>query len=52
MDFITHLPVTKNGNDAIFSIVDRFSRFCVFIPIKGTIDAKETSELFFKYWVC
>jgi hypothetical protein len=24
MDFITHLPVSTRGHDAIFSIIDRF----------------------------
>ena len=29
MDFITHLPVSTRGYDAIFSIIDRFSRLVV-----------------------
>ena len=38
MDFITHLP-NSDGYDGIFSIVDRFSKYVKFIPIKGTADA-------------
>jgi hypothetical protein len=40
MDFITHLP-TSDGFDAIFSIVDRFSKFVRFVPIRNTFDAPE-----------
>ena len=32
MDFITHLPPSC-GYDAIFTIVDRFSKFVKFVPI-------------------
>jgi hypothetical protein len=38
MDFITHLPVS-NTFDAIFSIIDRFSKYCVFVPICTTYNA-------------
>ena len=40
MDFITHLP-ESNGFDSIFTIVDRFSKFVRFIPIRSTFDAPE-----------
>lgn len=52
MDFITHLPVTTSGADAIFSIIDRFSKFCMFIPIVGECSALECARLFFANWVC
>jgi hypothetical protein len=41
MDFITHLPVSTRGYDAIFSIIDRFSRLCRFIPCHSTMSAVE-----------
>jgi hypothetical protein len=52
MDFITHLPLTDGGADAIFSIIDRFSKFCMFIPIVGSCNAFECAQLFFKHWIC
>ena len=51
MDFITHLPVS-NGFDSIFTIVDRFSKYVRFIPIKSTADAPSIAQLFFDNWVC
>ena len=41
MDFMTHIPVSTRGHDAIFSIVDRFSKFVRFVPIRNTFDAPE-----------
>jgi hypothetical protein len=52
MDFVTHLPVTPRGFDTIFSIIDRFSRYCLFIPMKGDSSALDCANLFFKHWVC
>ena len=52
MDFVTNLPVSNRGFDAIFSIVDRFSRLCKFIPCKTSISALEVADLFFEQWVC
>lgn len=51
MDFITHLPLVS-GYDAIFSIIDRFSKYCCFLPINGTITADKLAHLFFDNWVC
>ena len=39
MDFITQLPTSARGFDAIFTIVDRFSKHCTFIPCHTTNDA-------------
>jgi hypothetical protein len=52
MDFITHLPVTKHNHDAIFSIIDRFSKFCMFIPIKSDFLAFDCAQIFFNKWIC
>ncbi len=51
MDFVTHLP-DSSGFDGIFTIVDRFSKYVKFIPIKGTADAPLIASLFFEHWVC
>ena len=52
MDFITHLPVTEHGVDAVFTVVDRFSKLVRFIPCTTSLDAEATAKLFFDHWVC
>lgn len=47
MDFITHLPPTAQGFNAITTIVDRFSRRVHFLPSRGTATAVDTANLFF-----
>ena len=46
------LPESDRGYDAIFSIVDRFSRFVQFIPCKSTCNAVDVATMFFERWVC
>ncbi|MCO5610051.1 hypothetical protein L7F22_064286 [Adiantum nelumboides] len=46
MAFITDLPRTQNGNDAIWTIVDRFSKQAHFIPVKKTIKADHMARIF------
>ena len=46
LDFITGLPRTKKGHDAILVVVDRLTKWGYFIPTATTIDAKETARLF------
>jgi RNase H-like domain found in reverse transcriptase/Integrase zinc binding domain/Integrase core domain/Chromo (CHRromatin Organisation MOdifier) domain len=46
MDFITGLPPSKSGNDAIWTVVDKLSKRVHFIPIKSTITAVECAEVF------
>src|SRR5947209_2006041 len=48
MDFITHLPVTKNGNDSIVVLVDRLSKRAHFRAIHCTAMTPEIAKLFFK----
>ena len=52
MDFIVSLPRSTRGHDAIFSIIDRFSRICRFIPCSTSLTAWEAAQLFFEHWVC
>lgn len=52
MDFVTHLPMSDRGFDAIFTIVDRFSRVVRFVPCKTAISAEQVAQLFFEHWVC
>ena len=52
MDFVTNLPESSRGYDAIFSIVDRFTKYVRFIPCRSNISAVEVAQLFFENWVC
>lgn len=47
-----NLPVSSRGYDAIFSIVDRFSRMVRFIPCHSNLTAQDAAALFFEHWVC
>jgi hypothetical protein len=46
MDFITQLPLTDNGHDAILVIVDRLTKMTRFVPTRTDVDAKGTAHLF------
>ncbi|MCO5579273.1 hypothetical protein L7F22_033127 [Adiantum nelumboides] len=46
MDFITDLPKSKTGNDAIWTIIDRFSKQAHFLPVKKTIKADHMARIF------
>ena len=49
MDFITSLPsVEYKGNivDSILVIVDRFTKWCLFLPVSSMINVGELAELF------
>ncbi len=52
MDFVMNLPRSTRGFDAIFSIVDRFSRLCRFVPCHSDITAQQAADLFFEHWLC
>ena len=52
MDFITQLPMTQNGHDSILTIVNRFSKYVILIPLTTTVDAAEVARLFFDHVVC
>ena len=51
MDFITQLPQTKAGWDAIIVFVDTFSKMVHLVPTKTTASAPETARLFFDHVV-
>ena len=48
MDFITQLPMTKNGYDSIMVVVDSFSKRSHFIPCKTTLTGAQCAQLFYK----
>src|SRR4051812_21453187 len=47
MDFITQLPVTKAGFDAIVIFIDTFSKMVHFVPTRTTATAPDTARIFF-----
>lgn len=47
MDFITQLPLTKAGNDAIVVFVDMLSKMVHFVPTKTNASAPEIARIFF-----
>ena len=44
MDFITQLPITKAGFDAIVVFVDTFSKMVHFVPTRTTATAPDTAR--------
>jgi len=49
MDFITKLPTTADGCDAIMAVVERLSKMVHLIPTRTTATAPEIAELYFNY---
>lgn len=47
MDFISELPLTKNQHDNILVVVDKLTKFSIFIPTRTTIDEEESAKLLF-----
>ncbi|PHJ17888.1 transposon tf2-1, partial [Cystoisospora suis] len=45
LDFIVALPKSYAGNDAILTVVDRFSKMAHFIPCRQNVTAKQTAQL-------
>ena len=43
--------MTDRGYDAIFVIVDKFSKLVCLVPCVTTIDAVTCARLIFEYWV-
>src|SRR3954470_14795456 len=46
MDLVPGFPRSQKGNDAIFVIIDRFSKVAHFIPVKEKITATQLAELY------
>lgn len=47
MDLITQLPRTREGNDAIVVVVDKYSKMLHCIPTTTTVTAPQLAKLFF-----
>ena len=52
LDFVTALPRTARGHDAVLTVVDRFSKLVTLVPCTIYVDAMETARLFFEHVVC
>jgi hypothetical protein len=46
MDFITGLPKSQKGHNAILVVVDQLSKVAHFLPVKETITASQLAELY------
>jgi transposase InsO family protein len=46
MDFITQLPKTANGYDAIYAVVDRMSKMVHLVACHSTVTAEQTARMF------
>ena len=46
MDFVIGFPRSKKGHDAIFVVIDRFSKVAHFLPVKETITASQLADLY------
>lgn len=52
MDFIMHIPTSTCCHNAIFSILDRYSRLYQFIPYRSLPTVVDCANLFFEHLVC
>jgi hypothetical protein len=48
MDYMSGLPSTKQGNDYVFVVVDRFSKMVIMAACKKSITVEATAKLFFE----
>ena len=46
MDFITGLPRTKRGHNAIWVVIDRLSKVAHFLPIREAITTSQLADLY------
>jgi hypothetical protein len=51
IDFVTGLPLTKEGYSVMMTVVDRLSKFLVLIPTIAAFDAITVAELFLTHVV-
>ncbi|WVZ50681.1 hypothetical protein U9M48_001913 [Paspalum notatum var. saurae] len=46
MDFVTGLPRTPKGNDAIWVIIDRLTKTAHFLPVRTTYNGAKLAQLY------
>jgi hypothetical protein len=45
MEYMSGLPSTKQGNDCVFVVVDRFSKMAIMVSSKKNITTEATTKL-------
>jgi antibiotic biosynthesis monooxygenase (ABM) superfamily enzyme len=48
MDYMSGLPSTKQGNDCVFVVVDRFSKMAILVAWKKSIIREATAKILFE----
>jgi hypothetical protein len=48
MDYMSGLPSTKQGNDCVFVVVDRFLKMAILTACKKNITVEDTAKIFFE----
>ena len=48
MDFVTHLPQTSRGHDAVWVIVDRFTKSAHFLTVRITFTLEKLCRLYIR----
>ena len=48
MDFVTHLPRTPQGHDAVWVIVDRLTKLAHFLAVRMTFTLERFCRLYFR----
>jgi RNase H-like domain found in reverse transcriptase/Integrase zinc binding domain len=49
LDFVTSLPLSTDGKDALLTVTDKFTKAVRLIPCTKTTDAEETAKLYLQY---
>ena len=49
MDFVTGLPVSRQGNDCILVMVDKLTKYEVVVPCLKTLTAAQCADLFIQH---
>ena len=52
IDFITKLPTTESGNDIIYTVVDRATKYVHLIPCAETLSAVDAAQLYWRHVAC
>jgi hypothetical protein len=47
-DFVGDLPRTKKVHDYLLVVVDKFSKMCILMPSKKTIEGQDATNMFFE----
>ncbi|GKF86833.1 reverse transcriptase domain-containing protein [Tanacetum coccineum] len=48
MDFVMRLPKSSQGYDTIWVIVDRLTKFAIFVPMRETVPMEKLAKMYLK----